>query len=269
MSIDSAALTEFNWGEDRVIDYITDNNLTDCISGSIHSHHSMGVTPSQTDWDDVTNQTVSFRDGYLFMIVNNKLEFTCIYGMNGQIDNKISYKNIKGKTVTEIEKEDVTFSTMCNIDILDLPAVEAKYVDVLADVRAIVAARPVPQTTTRGYNNSGVVKYTPKDTTYQNNNVSIDVKETYELLIGNDKVYNEFKMNPECFCTVYEALNGEVETDQHRINLIKRLIAYVKTLKQTGLTQKLIKDYNKWITLETDTKAHYGQTKENAFTYWD
>lgn len=226
----------------------------------------MGVTPSQTDWDDVTNQTASFRDGYLFMIINNKLEFTCIYGMNGTVDNKVSYKNIKGRVVTEIDQEEVTFYTMCNIDILDLPIIEAKYVDVLANVRTIVAARPVVTNSyyNKGYNSREVVKFNPVT------NVTIDIKETYEMLVGNDLMYNEFKMNPECFCLIYEALNGEIETDHHRINLIKRVITYVKSLpKQTGLTQKLIKDYNKWITLETDTRVHSGQKTKSISTFWD
>lgn len=38
MSIDTVALTEFDWGEERVLNYIGDNNLETCITGSIHSH---------------------------------------------------------------------------------------------------------------------------------------------------------------------------------------------------------------------------------------
>lgn len=68
------AYTEYSFDE-RVIDHMEENeHLEECKMGHIHSHNTMGVFFSGTDWSELEDN-VGIHNYYLSLIVNNFMDF--------------------------------------------------------------------------------------------------------------------------------------------------------------------------------------------------
>lgn len=68
------AYTEYSFDE-RVIDHMEENeHLEECKMGHIHSHNTMGVFFSGTDWSELEDN-VGNHNYYLSLIVNNFMDF--------------------------------------------------------------------------------------------------------------------------------------------------------------------------------------------------
>lgn len=77
--------TEYSFGPE-VIEFMEDNNLDDCKMGHIHSHNSMGVFFSGTDWSELEDNAPN-HNFYLSLIVNNYMEFcakVCFIAESGE-----------------------------------------------------------------------------------------------------------------------------------------------------------------------------------------
>lgn len=70
----SQAYTEYTFDE-KVIEYIEENeHLEECRIGHIHSHNTMGVFFSGTDWSELEDNAPN-HNYYLSLIVNNFMDF--------------------------------------------------------------------------------------------------------------------------------------------------------------------------------------------------
>ena len=70
----SQAYTEYTFDE-RVIEYLEENeHLEECRMGHIHSHNTMGVFFSGTDWSELEDNAPN-HNYYLSLIVNNFMDF--------------------------------------------------------------------------------------------------------------------------------------------------------------------------------------------------
>lgn len=70
----TSTYTEYSFDE-RVIDHMMDNEyLEDCKMGHIHSHNTMGVFFSGTDWSELEDNAPN-HNFYLSLIVNNFMDF--------------------------------------------------------------------------------------------------------------------------------------------------------------------------------------------------
>lgn len=70
----TSTFTEYTFDE-RVIDHMMDNeHLEDCKMGHIHSHNTMGVFFSGTDWSELEDNAPN-HNFYLSLIVNNFMDF--------------------------------------------------------------------------------------------------------------------------------------------------------------------------------------------------
>ena len=68
------AYTEYTFDE-RVIEHMEENeHLEECRMGHIHSHNTMGVFFSATDWSELEDNVVN-HNYYLSLIVNNFMDF--------------------------------------------------------------------------------------------------------------------------------------------------------------------------------------------------
>lgn len=68
------AYTEYDFDE-RVIDHMEENeHLEGCKMGHIHSHNTMGVFFSGTDWSELEDNVIN-HNYYLSLIVNNFMDF--------------------------------------------------------------------------------------------------------------------------------------------------------------------------------------------------
>jgi len=71
----SAAFTSYSFDE-RVLNFIVENNYLEYKIGHLHSHHTMNTFFSGTDLEEV-NENSEFIKPYLSIIINNKYEFSC------------------------------------------------------------------------------------------------------------------------------------------------------------------------------------------------
>lgn len=70
----TSTYTEYTFDE-RVVEHMMDNeHLEDCKIGHIHSHNTMGVFFSGTDWDELEDNAPN-HNMYLSLIVNNFMDF--------------------------------------------------------------------------------------------------------------------------------------------------------------------------------------------------
>ena len=262
MSIDSPSLTEFNWKDPKILDYQVEQDLIDCYMGSLHSHHGMQVTPSQTDWEDVESQTKKgFPDGYLFLIVNNANDLTAIYSTVGSITTVFKGLSLQEKPIKHKIEEDYVFYNYCKRPEV-IADVTDKYIERLEEVETIVKARvPVIR---------GVQKFVPKNVA-SNPDIHADVRKIYWQLFKQTTEYLISKHDPESFMEAYINFYGEVyDNITDRINIIKRVIAYAETLNKTKFVNELIKDYTEWLTiLESGLVGQNGQVKHDTSFYWD
>ena len=96
------AYTEYTFDE-RVIEHMEENeHLEECRMGHIHSHNTMGVFFSATDWSELEDNVVN-HNYYLSLIVNNFMDFCAkvVYLAEAPVtDFVFTAKNEKGETYT-------------------------------------------------------------------------------------------------------------------------------------------------------------------------
>ena len=66
-------------------DFTKDDSIYELYEGTIHSHHSIGVFFSGTDWQDLRKNAGSFSPFYLSVVVDNDMR---VYPMVGKAKNK-------------------------------------------------------------------------------------------------------------------------------------------------------------------------------------
>lgn len=118
----SSAYTEFDWSED-IIEFRENHpnpEAMDWIVGHIHSHNTMGVFFSGTDWSELNDNT-PLHNFYLSVIVNNYLEMDAKLAMIG--DPQFSgflCKDEDGKdfklTITDHKINPILFYYDCKVE---------------------------------------------------------------------------------------------------------------------------------------------------------
>ena len=247
MSIDTEALTEFDWANDPdIIEYIFDRELEDCSMASIHSHHGMTVTPSTTDWEDVGNQTKSFPNGYLFLIVNNAGDLTAIYSKVGKIKTVFESSNLDGKVERVKAEEECVLYSMCYRDNVAL-IVDKEYQDRYNKIKAVVKV----DTT-----NYQVKKYNPASPP---SDKFAKVRGIYWTLASGTYDYNVQLHDPESYLDLYTKKYGKLD-NMTCIKVIETVLDYVKTINKTTFVKDLIEDYTLWLQIiDSDTVPQVGQ----------
>jgi hypothetical protein len=71
----SVSFTSYSFDE-RVLNFMVENNYLEYKIGHLHSHHTMNTFFSGTDLEEV-NENSEFIKPYLSIIINNKYEFSC------------------------------------------------------------------------------------------------------------------------------------------------------------------------------------------------
>ena len=83
----TSAYTEYTFDE-RVVDYMEENeHLEECKMGHIHSHNTMGVFFSGTDWSELEDNAPN-HNYYLSLIVNNFMDFCAKVCFIAQAENE-------------------------------------------------------------------------------------------------------------------------------------------------------------------------------------
>lgn len=91
LDVGTAATTEFDLSPE-VVSYMVENDLLDCQTGLIHSHHTMATFFSGTDTNTLKKQG-SERNRFLSLIVNNKKEYSA--ALTTKLEGVVE-KTIKG-----------------------------------------------------------------------------------------------------------------------------------------------------------------------------
>lgn len=249
MSIDTEALTEFDWANDPdIIEYIFDKELEECSMGSLHSHWALpqGVLPSTTDWEDVCNQTKSFPNGYLFLIVNNAGDLTAIYSKVGKIKTIFESSNLDGKMERSKVEQDCVLYSMCYRDNAAL-VVDKEYQDRYNKIKAVVKV----DTT-----NYQVKKYNPS---LPPSDKFAKVRGVYWTLASGTYKYNVQLHDPESYLDLYTKKYGKLD-NMTCIKVIETVLDYVKTINKSQFVKDLIEDYTLWLQIiDSDTVPQVGQ----------
>lgn len=112
--------TKFNWDED-VVEYQMNNpESIEWLKGHIHSHNTMAVFFSGTDWDEL-NDNCTAHNFYLSVIVNNFIDIEAKVAFTAESTNKYSCKDEDGNnyilTVSHDGFKPYMFTYDCVIDI--------------------------------------------------------------------------------------------------------------------------------------------------------
>ena len=98
----TSTYTEYTFDE-RVVEYMMENeHLEECRIGHIHSHNTMGVFFSGTDWSELEDNA-SNHNYYLSLIVNNFMDFCAKVCFIAEAKNEIfnfEAKDEQGKRYT-------------------------------------------------------------------------------------------------------------------------------------------------------------------------
>lgn len=101
LNIGTTVATEFDISPE-VISYMTENDLLDCQTGLIHSHHTMATFFSSTDMNTLKQQGKD-RNKFLSLIVNNMKQYSA--ALTTKVEGTVE-KTIKGvyKEFNDIER---------------------------------------------------------------------------------------------------------------------------------------------------------------------
>lgn len=106
LDIGNGVATSFDCSDPDIISYMADNDLLDCTLNLIHSHHSMGTSPSGTDMDTLEKEG-NDRNVFVSLIVNNSGDYTAM--MSVQVNSDITV-NPKYKGFNDAIDEGTPFS---------------------------------------------------------------------------------------------------------------------------------------------------------------
>lgn len=203
----------------------------------------------------------AFREGYLFLIVNNANDLTAIYSTVGSITTTYSTTNLYGKTTKYKSEEEYVFYSFCNRP-ESITSITDKYVERLKEVETIVSSRVAAT--------KSVQKFVPKNVN-SNPDIYADVRKIYWQICKGTTEYLISKHDPEAFMNAYVSFYGEVYNNiNDKIRIIGNAIKYAQTLNKTVFVNDFINDYTEWKTiLESDLVGQSGQKVYDQYLSWD
>lgn len=265
----SATYTEYSFDE-RVVEYMMDNPESDeWKMGHIHSHNTMGVYFSGTDWSELEDNTPN-HNLYLSLIVNNFMDFCAkvafiVESSEAQFNARDEKGDIYSYSTEElVQKKLVTYD--CNIisnkESINVPKDFSDKVTGIIDKAAAEEAKKkafnkatVKQPTTHvGYNPNvqpHTVVSTPRNIQGFNNHsdFSWDKKDPWGETAFNKKeelsymeADEELKEKTLEEFTMFVVANGD---DTESFNDLDDLAEYYKTfhIKAKDFTLKVVENY--------------------------
>lgn len=111
MNIGSHAYTEFDYSGEIMNAYDVKDDLIECSSGMIHTHHSMGAFFSGTDTDELLSNSKNFNY-YISLVVNFAKDYKCKIAFPSKTKTVREYliKNSEGQLVkakSSVEEDDI------------------------------------------------------------------------------------------------------------------------------------------------------------------
>lgn len=100
MNIGSSTYTEFDYSSEVMNAYDLNEDLINCSTAMIHSHHSMSCFFSTTDTDELINNCKNFNY-YISLIVNFSKEYKCkiAFPTKAKVQKEYTIKNNEGKLI--------------------------------------------------------------------------------------------------------------------------------------------------------------------------
>lgn len=109
MNIGSSTYTEFDYSSEVMNAYDIKEDLIECSSAMVHSHHGMQAFMSQTDTQELLDNCKNFNY-YISLVVNFSKEYKCkiAFPTKAKVSKEYSIKNNEGKYIkakSSVEEE--------------------------------------------------------------------------------------------------------------------------------------------------------------------
>lgn len=230
---------------------LCDLELEEYSRAMIHSHHSMSVSPSTTDINELKS-AASTGPYYLSVIVNNKLDIKALVGIKKTYKGKVksSYKNLWNKLVSETAQE-IEYE---DYEIIECE-VEKQIPQYMLDINTRISEKlqdynTSPHSKRAGYTKSkqDMVRFSPRETVGKQQSLFREDEVIMGKISESNDVYESFIPSMlEAYCwyangTLKSAYNAAISIENDSMGFGIPFSAIISYLLHNEVGNKLFTD---------------------------